>query len=76
MLVEGGAIFTSSDRDYKQYLAINASVSPFVLPYKAHYRLDDFAWMSLSELSDGTKPRPKPRTHDLMFHGSTTRGTR
>ena len=32
--------------------------------------------MSLSELSDGAKPRPAPRTHDLMFHGSTTRGTR
>ena len=68
-LIEGNAIFTSSDRNYIDFLAMNDTVTPAIVPYKAHYRLEDSAWLSLDNLEY------RPRTHNLMFHGSTTRGT-
>ena len=66
-LVSGPAIFTSSDRNYVDYLAINGTVTPTVVPYKAHYRLEDFAWLQVDA-------QPRVRTSSVMFHGSTGRG--
>ena len=66
-LVSGPAIFTSSDRNYVDYLAINDTVTPTVVPYKAHYRLEDFAWLQVDA-------QPRVRTNSVMFHGSTGRG--
>ena len=68
-LLKGPAIFTSSDKDYVDFEAINNTVIPFIIPYKAHYRLEDAAWLAL----EGRSRDPK---NTLMFHGSTTRGTR
>ena len=68
-LLRGPAIFTSSDKNYLDFEAINDTVVPTIIPYKAHYRLEDAAWLAL----DG---RSRYRKHTLMFHGSTTRGTR
>ena len=66
-LLRGPAIFTSSDKNYLDFEAINDTVVPTIIPYKAHYRLEDAAWLAL----DG---RSRYRKHTLMFHGSTTRG--
>ena len=66
-LLSGPAIFTSSDRNYVDFKAINETVTPTVVPYKAHYRLEDFAWLQVDA-------QPKARTSSVMFHGSTGRG--
>ena len=68
-LLRGPAIFTSSDKNYLDFEAINDTVVPTIIPYKAHYRLEDAAWLAL----DG---RSRYRKHTLMFRGSTTRGTK
>jgi hypothetical protein len=44
-----------------------------VIPYKAHYSLEDYAWL---QLSAPPTPRPTPRRLSATFHGSTGRGTR
>ena len=67
-LLSGPVIFTSSDRNYVDYLAINQTVLPIIVPYKAHYRLEDFAWLQ----ADNAHPRA--RTGSVMFHGSSGRG--
>ena len=67
-LVSGPAIFTSSDRSYVDFQAINQTVTPTIVPYKAHYRLEDFAWLQ----ADNAHPRA--RTGSVMFHGSSGRG--
>jgi len=59
-LVSGPAIFTTSDRNYVDYLAINDAVTPTVVPYKAHYRLEDFAWLQVDA-------QPRERTSSVMF---------
>ena len=59
-LVSGPAIFTTSDRNYVDYLAINDTVTPTVVPYKAHYRLEDFAWLQVDA-------QPRERTSSVMF---------
>jgi len=66
-LLSGPAIFTSSDRNYVDFKAINETVTPTVVPYKAHYRLEDFAWLQVDA-------QPRARTSSVMFHGSTGRG--
>ena len=68
-LVSGPAIFTSSDRNYIDFNKINGTVTPTIVPYKAHYRLDDFAWLQVGA-------QPRERTNSVMFHGSTGRGGR
>jgi len=65
--LSGPAIFTSSDRSYVDFLAIKETVTPTVVPYKAHYRLEDFAWLQVGA-------QPRVRTNSVMFHGSTGRG--
>ena len=67
-LVSGPAIFTSSDRSYVDFLAINRTVTPTIVPYKAHYRLEDFAWLQADHA------QPRVRTSSVMFHGSSGRG--
>ena len=67
-LLSGPVIFTSSDRNYVDYLAIKEMVTPTIVPYKAHYRLEDFAWLQ----ADNAHPRA--RTGSVMFHGSSGRG--
>ena len=67
-LVSGPAIFTSSDRSYVDFQAISQTVTPTIVPYKAHYRLEDFAWLQ----ADNAQPRV--RTSSVMFHGSSGRG--
>ena len=71
-LVSGPVIFTSSDRNYKDYLVINETVTPIVVPYKAHYQLEDYAWARASSVPIGAQPRA--RTSSVMYHGSTGRG--
>ena len=71
-LVSGPVIFTSSDRNYKDYLVINETVTPIVVPYKAHYQLEDYAWARASSVPIGAQPRE--RTRSVMYHGSTGRG--
>jgi len=66
-LVSGPAIFTTSDRNYVDFKTINETVTPTVVPYKAHYRLEDFAWLQVGA-------QPRVRTNSVMFHGSTSRG--
>ena len=66
-LASGPVIFTSSDINYVDFKTISDTVTPTIVPYKAHYRLDDFAW-----LQAGAQPRA--RTNSVMFHGSTSRG--
>ena len=44
-------------------------VTPTVIPYKAHYGLEDYAWLQLNA-------PPTPRRLSATFHGSTGRGTR
>ena len=68
-LMSGPSIFTTSDRNYVDFLAINATVTPTVIPYKAHYSLEDYAWLQLNA-------PPKARKYSVTFHGSTGRGTR
>ena len=68
-LISGPAIFTTSDRNYVDFLAINDTVTPTVIPYKAHYSLEDYAWLQLNA-------QPKVRKYSVTFHGSTGRGTR
>ena len=68
-LVSGPAIFTTSDRNYVDFKTINETVTPTVVPYKAHYRLEDFAWLQVGA-------QPRERTNSVMFHGSTGRGGR
>ena len=72
-LLSGPAIFTSSDTSYFDFLAINETVTPTVVPYKAHYRLEDFAWVQAA-LSAQVGAPPRARTNSVMFHGSTGRG--
>ena len=67
-LLSGPAIFTSSDRSYVDFLAINQTVTPTIVPYKAHYRLEDFAWLQADHA------QPRVRTSSVMFHGSSGRG--
>ena len=71
-LMSGPSIFTTSDRNYVDFLAINATVTPTVVPYKAHYSLEDYAWL---QLNAPPKAR-KARKYSVTFHGSTGRGTR
>ena len=68
-LMSGPSIFTTSDRNYVDFLAINATVTPTVIPYKAHYSLEDYAWLQLNA-------PPKARKYSVTFHGSTGRGAR
>ena len=68
-LLKGPAIFTSSDKNYIDFQDINSTTIPTIVPYKAHYRLEDAAWLAL-------EGPPKERTSTLMFHGSTSRGTK
>ena len=42
---------------------------PSLIPYKSHYALDDAAWI------DSKYPQTAPRPLQLMFHGSTGRGS-
>ena len=68
-LLSGPAIFTSSDRNYVDYLAIKETATPTIVPYKAHYRLEDFAWLQADK-----NAHPRARTGSVMFHGSVGRG--
>ena len=64
-------LFTTSDRQYVHYreLLNESAVVPSVIPYKSHYALDDAAWI------DSKYPQTAPRPLQLMFHGSTGRGS-
>jgi len=53
---------------YRELLNESAVV-PSVIPYKSHYALDDAAWI------DSKYPQTAPRPLQLMFHGSTGRGS-
>ena len=68
-LMSGPSIFTTSDRNYVDFLAINKTVTPTIIPYKVHYSLEDYAWLQLNA-------PPKVRKYSVTFHGSTGRGTR
>lgn len=71
LAVRGPMMFTSSDRDFKQYRELRASnlIEPELIPYKAHYSLDDSVWI------DSRYPIAGTRQKQIMFHGSTGRGS-
>ena len=71
LALQGPMLFTTSDRQYVHYreLLNESAVVPSVIPYKSHYALDDAAWI------DSKYPQTTPRHSQLMFHGSTGRGS-
>ena len=71
LAVRGPMMFTSSDRDFKHYRELRASnqIEPEVIPYKTHYSLDDSVWI------DSKYPFVGTRQNQIMFHGSTGRGS-
>jgi hypothetical protein len=71
LALQGPMLFTTSDRQYVHYreLLNESAVIPSVIPYKSHYALDDAAWI------DSKYPQAAPRPLQLMFHGSTGRGS-
>jgi len=71
LALQGPMLFTTSDRQYVHYreLLNESAVIPSVIPYKSHYALDDAAWI------DSKYPQTAPRPSQLMFHGSTGRGS-
>lgn len=71
LAVRGPMMFTSSDRDFKHYRELRTSnqIEPEVIPYKAHYSLDDSVWI------DSKYPFAGTRSNQIMFHGSTGRGS-
>ena len=71
LALQGPMLFTTSDRQYVHYreLLNESAVVPSVIPYKSHYALDDAAWI------DSKYPQTAPRPLQLMFHGSTGRGS-
>jgi len=67
-LLSGPAIITSSDNAYRDFEAIHKVTGKVpIIPYKADYRLDDFAWVQMDFPSH-------TRSQSLMFHGTTERG--